>query len=90
MHAHVDAAQRRQHKADHQGRVDQSLHDPERRVLSLKECSVPFPVQDLMQDHQHRHGDARPLVPGFTCHLIAHQQQESDAQQDICNMLEML
>ena len=83
VNTHIDSAQSRHHKADHQRKIDQRLHNPERRILAPKQCRIPFPVQDLVQNHQHGHADACPLVPRFPCHLIGHQQQETDPQQGI-------
>ena len=73
MYAHIDTADCGQNKTDHQSGVDERLHNAQWHILSFKQGGNPLPVQDLVNNHEHRHGDACPLVARFAHHLIRHE-----------------
>ena len=47
-------------------------------VFSLKQYSVPLPVQNLMDNDKYCHAYADPFMCHFSCNLVGHEKEKKD------------
>ena len=86
--AHGHAAKRcGKHRCEQQ-HIDRSRKNPVGVVLSFEDRRIPVPVQNLVDDHGQRHGNADPLVQRFPCDLIAHQAEQKQKQERVNDQAE--
>ena len=62
-----------QHRSQKQ-QVDHRLHDPHRRVFSPKQAAVPPEIEGVVDNPEHKHPRAQPLVGDIPRQLLCHQQ----------------
>ena len=76
--AHGHAAESSKRNAEEQQDVQDRCDSAVRIIFSFKKSSVPFPVQDLMDDDKHCHSHADPLMCHFPRDLVGHKEQKKD------------
>ena len=52
-------------------------------IFPFEKSTVPLPVQDLMDDDEHRHTHADPLMSSFTGDLVGHEKKKKDGHSRI-------
>ena len=83
MIAHAHAADRRQSNCDQQHHIDCRRHHPVRVVSSFEKTDIPPAVQDVVNDQEDGHGNAKPFVQGFAADLIGHQTKQGHRHGDV-------